>query len=173
MTAGEGLEGAFPSLEGRGPKQLREAMTALGPPGAAWLRYAHALMTDGRLRPSLRELVILRVAWLHRSAYVWGGHVLIGGDVGLVMDPAAPWDADERLALAVVDQLIESGRLGEATLERAIRQWDRHGLLELVMVIGQYQTLSLASQVLQFRAEPGCPSLPSAWPGPRPSDDDE
>ena len=173
MTAGEELETAFPSLDGRGPTQLRDAMTALGPPGAAWLRYAHALMTDGRLRPSLRELVILRVAWLHRSAYVWGGHVLIGGDVGLVMDPAVAWAAEERLAIAVVDQLLESGRLGDPTRALAIRQWDPNELLELVMVIGQYQTLSLAGRVLQFRAEPGCPSLPSSWPGPRPSDDDE
>jgi len=170
MTAGDGLEREFPTLEGRGPQQLLDAMTAVGPPGLAWLRYAHALMTEGRLAARLRELVILRVAWLHSSEYVWGGHALIGAEVGLVLEPSATWSAPERLAVAVVDDLLHSGRLSAARQAAAIRQWDESALLELVMVIGQYHTLSLASRALRFSAEPGCPPLPRAWHGPGRSD---
>ena len=165
MSASDELELAFPSLQGRGPRQLVEAMTAAGPVGLAWLPYAKAIVSDGRLRPALRELVVLRVAWRSRSAYVWGGHALMAADAGLVLDPARTWAADEALALAAVDELLTAGRLEESTRLRAIRQWTAGELMELVMVIGQYQMLSLLGEILEFSAEPGCPSVPATWPG--------
>jgi hypothetical protein len=88
-------------------------------------------------------------------------------DEGLVLGPGAQWSGADELAVAVVDELVGSGRLAPETRALALRQWPDGVLLEMIMVIGQYVMLSLASDVLEFSVEPRCPELPEAWPGPR------
>lgn len=159
----------FPSLTGRRPARLLAAMAALGPAGATWLALAGALLDGERLDPVVRELVILRVAWLRAGAYVWGGHALIAADAGLDFGAGHPWTARQRLAVAVADGLAGGG-LDDRTRRAALDAWGPDGLLELVMVAGQYLMLCQATSILGFPAEPGCPDLPAAWPGPEPDD---
>ena len=49
-----------------------------------WLSYNNVLLWEGTLDARLRELVVLRVAWICRSRYEWAQHVRLAGRFNVV-----------------------------------------------------------------------------------------
>lgn len=156
----------FPSLRDCVPARLVATFEELGPIGARFGDFAQSILTDGQLPATVRELVVLWVAWRTGCAYVWGGHRLIAHDVGLRF-PADDevWDDEEALALSVANQLID-GTLDPRTRRRAVRRWGRPGLVELAAIVGQYELISMVVAAAALEPEPGTLALPAAWPGP-------
>ena len=117
----------FPALPGLGasrPHALIGALAQQPPLMSAVPALARMLMTEGALTPRDREIVVLRVAWVIASDYVWGGHVRVGLGAG-VTEPeleqvaAGPgdrrWRGSDRTLLAACDELLAGGRLGART----------------------------------------------------------
>ena len=52
----------------------------------AWQPFAHFVRHESRLDPRLRELAILQVGYLERSAYEYSHHLKIGRDYGVSDD---------------------------------------------------------------------------------------
>lgn len=106
-------------------------------------------MAHGLLPARLREVVILRTAWITRSEYEWGQHVLIGRRAGLddaairklmVETPAEhDWESDERLAISITDELLASVTISDGLWRRAAEIWSDAELLELVALVGFYR----------------------------------
>ena len=105
---------------------------------------------DGTLDARLREIAILRVGWRIGSVYEWSNHVPIGRRAGL-RDPellavrsadAGVLDHADLTAIAVVDEVLDTGRVSPATLDAA-RQLlgDGDELLELVAIPGFYRSI--------------------------------
>ncbi len=115
-----------------------------------WLAY-NKVLTTSFLPPKLRELVILRVAWINKSDYEWSMHVVIAQRLGLGPDhftavqegpTAALWSALESHALHAADQLCATHDIDEQTWTALSRELDVRQLLELLFLIGSYTMLS-------------------------------
>jgi alkylhydroperoxidase family enzyme len=140
-TTGEGPPNVMTTLA-RHPKLFRR-----------WLRYSARLMPFGMLPRAEAELVILRVAFRAGSAYEWHQHVLIGLRSGLSVDQvervaggpsAVGWSEREAALLSATDELIAVHELSDPTYALLARQFDEQELIELCMLVGNYQGLATA-----------------------------
>jgi alkylhydroperoxidase family enzyme len=118
-----------------------------------------------KLDPRLRELAILQVGWLARSAYEWSHHVKIGFDFGvteadihaLIAETAGQQSALEpvaQLVLLAAREAYDGPGVSEATFERLRAQFDNERLVDLVLVISFYCAVVRVLSSLDIRVEP-------------------
>lgn len=122
------------------------------------------LLGRGALPPRDRELAVLRIAWLCQAPYEWGEHVLIAKKVGLTGDAierithgsAAPgWTARERAILAATEELHAGAMIADATWAVLAAHLTEAQLIELPVLIGQYQTVAYYQNALRLRLHEG------------------
>jgi alkylhydroperoxidase family enzyme len=134
-----------------------------------WLVFGNHILVKSSLPPREREIVILRIGWLCRSAYEWGQHVLIGRGSGLdddeiariALGPDAPgWSDFERALLRATDELRADACISDATWADLSKRYDTLQLMDLVFTVGQYNLVSMALNSLGVPPEPGLPGFP-------------
>ena len=117
------------------------------------------------LDPRLRELAILQVGWLARSAYEWSHHVKIGYDFGVTDDDIGALIAETagqdtlldplaKLVLRAAREAYAGPGVAEATFERLRAQFDNERLVDLVLVISFYCAVVRVLASLDIRVEP-------------------
>ena len=115
--------------------------------GQGWLEFNAVLAKSATVDARVRELIILRVAWVTRSAYEWGQHTRIGHRAGLTVEQlhAVPqgsaaelWSPVERAVLAAVDQLIDRQVVDDETWAELAGHFDRSQVLEVLFTAGTY-----------------------------------
>jgi alkylhydroperoxidase family enzyme len=135
-----------------------------------WLVFGNHVLFKSTLPARERELAILRVGWLCRSAYEFGQHTLIGGRAGLSEEeirrvtrgPEAPgWSADDATLLRAVDELHEDSFVCNATWRALAKRWTEEQLLDLLFAVGQYRLVSGVLNSLGVQLDDGVPG----WPG--------
>jgi alkylhydroperoxidase family enzyme len=152
-TAGRALGSKPPHIFrvlGRNPSLFR-----------AWLHWSGRLMLGGSLPRRDSELVILRVAWRTDSAYEWHQHVVLGARAGLTVaeiEGAAQeshdgWSRRQATLVDAADELLANAQLSETTWTRLRRELDERAIVELCLLIGQYQGLGTALGGLGVRVE--------------------
>lgn len=108
----------------------------------------------------LRELAILRTAWLHGAPYIWGEHVHSARGVLLsseeieriVAGPEAQgWGALDRAVLRAADDLHEEAMISDPTWEALAAHLEERQLLELPILIGHYVTTAFLQNSLRTR----------------------
>ncbi|HEX2180367.1 MAG TPA: carboxymuconolactone decarboxylase family protein [Actinomycetota bacterium] len=159
------LEG-FPAPEGLKLPPARALMSLLSRAesiGAPWSRFARALMSDGRLDPQLRELVVLRVAFRRKCAYVLAGHLQIAAHCGLSRERidaatgAASIEQAGGTGAAVIraaDELVDYGRMAPATRAQLEEFLGHEELIEIAMLAGQYVMVGMLCQTFDLIPEP-------------------
>jgi alkylhydroperoxidase family enzyme len=99
-----------------------------------------------------RELIVLRVAAVRRSAYEWAQHVARADDYGIEPDDvervaagpdAAGWPEFEAALLRSVDELLGTARIGDTTWATLATGFDEHQLMDLVFTVGAYDVLAM------------------------------
>ncbi|BBY19875.1 carboxymuconolactone decarboxylase family protein [Mycobacterium stomatepiae] len=118
-----------------------------------WTQMVDELFASPTFSARMREVVVLRVAHLQGSAYELGQHVRLGKAAGLTdqqLDALATgnldgagFDADERAALAVVDELCTTHHLGDESFATAQAVFGDAALTELLMIVSCYYGLAL------------------------------
>ncbi len=116
----------------------------------AWLYFASRLMPYGKLSSRERELVILRVAWLCRCRYEWGQHIELGlkngltdkDVVGVSIGASAFQDEKEKGLIIACDELINHQLISENTWQLLSQFYSGKMLIEISMLIGNYQMLA-------------------------------
>jgi len=135
-----------------------------------WLVFGNHVLGRSSLPPRERELVILRIGWLCRSAYEWGQHVRIALGSGLSQTEidriplgpdAAGWSDLEGALLRATDELHADAFISDATWAALARHLDTHQLMDLIFTVGQYNLVSMALNSLGVQPEPGLPAFPS------------
>ncbi|RFU41325.1 carboxymuconolactone decarboxylase family protein [Actinomadura logoneensis] len=155
---------------------LRAVVAATGPlhvfttlarhPGLfpAWLGFGSKLLFEGTLDGRVREIAILRVAHQRSCAYEWTHHVPIARAAGLTeaeiealkgAPDAHPWPSADRAVIDAADELHASSTVSDATWAALAERFDEAGLIELIMLIGQYHMLAFTLNALRVQAEPG------------------
>lgn len=129
-----------------------------------FVRRAGALIGD----PRLREIALLRMSWLCQSGYLWGEHVAIGKTVGLTSEEidritrgAAEegWTELEAALIAAVDEMRETATISDANWEILAANSSEQELIELLILIGDYQLASSLYNALRVELAEGNPGL--------------
>lgn len=117
-----------------------------------WLRYSNALLRELELDPLLRELAILQVAHLSGSEYEWTQHAPIAEAFGApselvaAIESADPEPAsaspEQRAVLSFTAEVMNDGAAGERAVAAISEQLGERGLVELLLVIGNYMGLA-------------------------------
>jgi alkylhydroperoxidase family enzyme len=129
----------------------------------AYFPFLQHLLYAGLLEPRLRELAILRVAWLRQAEYEWTQHVLISRGAGvtdaeisrLTGEIDGDWDPVEACVIRAADELLGSARISDATWAGLEPRLGVKGLIELIHVIGNYDLIAMFmnSTGLQLEAD--------------------
>jgi len=126
------------------------------------------LLSKGALAWRDRELAILRIAWLCQAPYEWGEHVLVAKRFGFTSDDvarvikgpeAAGLDEHESAILRAVDELHGNAMISDATWNTLAKRLDERQLIELPIVVGQYQSVAYYQNSLRLRLHNGALGL--------------
>ena len=146
--------------------------------GRNFIRYFWDLIYEGVLEPRLRELAIMRVAWLTDSVYEWTQHWHIALGAGVPGDDLVAvrdWESESRFSdtdravLAATDDVVRNGVVtGEswAALEAALP--DAAERIEIVLAITGWRMVASILETLDVPLEDGFEPWPPDGVGPRP-----
>jgi alkylhydroperoxidase family enzyme len=122
------------------------------------------LLARGALSFRDREFAVLRIAWLCQAPYEWGEHVLVGKRFGLTSDDIAcvingpdadGLDEHASAILRAVDELHGNAMISDATWLTLAKRLDERQLIELPIIVGQYQTVAYYQNSLRLRLHTG------------------
>lgn len=110
-----------------------------------------------------QELVILRMACLYNSDYVWKHHVPVGREFGITQDELqavhnaafSRFQPREEALLALTDELMEYRSIRPALWERYHPSLSKRDLVDLIALISQYVFFALMNNALQVQVEEG------------------
>lgn len=128
-----------------------------------WLAYNNVLLWNGTLDPRLRELAVLRVAWVARSRYEWAQHVRLATRFGIGPDDVDAiargahgdgWSELDRAAVDAADQLVTRQRVDDATWATLAAHLDEKQLVELVFAVGTYACLAMVFNATAVELDP-------------------
>lgn len=130
-----------------------------------FLTYNGFLLQSGQLPPRLRELLILRVAHVHRSAFEWGQHVKMGAAAGVSEDEItaltqgnSAFEGADLMVLEIADELLANGRADWATWQRLALAIGERQAMEVIFVVGTYVLTGMAFGT--WRVPPAAGSAP-------------
>ena len=133
-----------------------------------WLVFGNHVLGKSTLPPRAREIAILRIGWLCRSAYEWGQHVIIARREGIsdeeIARIAAGPDADgwteaEATLLRATDELHADARIADCTWADLVRHFDRKQCMDLGFTVGQYNLVSMALNTFGVVPDAGIPGF--------------
>lgn len=129
-----------------------------------------------KLDPRLRELAILQIGWLARSAYEWSHHVKIGKDFGvtdadiraLIADTAGTPNGMEPLAKLVIKSAREiyAGAMSGETFSALQAHLDAECMVDLTVTASFYCAVVRTLATLQIDVEPDYQPYLDAYPLP-------
>jgi 4-carboxymuconolactone decarboxylase len=151
------------------PPQVREALENIPPlnvfkvaahsTGAfrPFLRYGGVLLARLDLDPVVRELAILRVSVLAGCDYERVQHEAIARGIGtpepqiaIACDAAADGEGVEALVYKLVAETFRDNRATPETTDAVIAELGEQGLVELLLVIGQYHGLAVLMNTVEI-----------------------
>jgi 4-carboxymuconolactone decarboxylase len=116
-----------------------------------------------------QELVILRMAVLYRSEYVWKHHVKVGREFGVndtELDAirhgsyAAFSAARERALLELTDAFMNERSLSQKLWNKTKDVLDPRDFVDLISLVSQYVLFALNNVCMQVQVEPGVEDMP-------------
>lgn len=147
---------------GAQPLNIVRMMAHAEKPALALLQLGGALLSGTELDPKLRELVILRISALSRSAYEVRQHEQHARNAGVPsgkIDAAAEgadhpiFDHREKAALRLTDDMFARPKADAALLEAVSRFLSPRAIVELIMTIGFYMMICRMLETLEIDIE--------------------
>lgn len=133
-----------------------------------WTVFANHVLFKSTLSPKLRELAILRIAWLTQADYEWGQHVLIAQEAGLseedirrvkVGHTASDWTPAQAALLQAVDQLHHDTCIDDDCWASLQPHFNEQQLYDLIFAVGNYRMLASFMHCVGVVRDEGVPSL--------------
>jgi alkylhydroperoxidase family enzyme len=115
------------------------------------MTFHNYITRDSSLPPRIRELLILRTAWLHGSDVIWRERVPFARQAGLTNDeirgiaqgPTGRWDPFEGNLLRMVDQLFRNSFVNDAVFTTMAARYDTCNLMDAGMTVAAFASLAL------------------------------
>ena len=129
------------------------------------------MLWQGELDTRLRELAIMRIAWLTACEYEWSQHWRVAQGLGVSADDLAGvrhWQSykafgqAEQAVLAATDDVVRDGTVSEESWVACKKEFgtDQATLVELVAVISAWRMVASILQSLQVPLEDDVASWP-------------
>lgn len=127
------------------------------------------LGTEGTLPHRDHELVILRIGWLCQAEYEFSQHTVFGKRAGLTDEEikrvtdgpdAEGWTDWEATLLRTVDELYEDHFVSDETYQALAEHYTVPQLMDLIVLIGRYWTVSVVLNTFGVQLEDGKPGFP-------------
>jgi alkylhydroperoxidase family enzyme len=116
------------------------------------------LLYASSITPRQRELLVLRVASLRASSYLWRQHAESADGAGLTQfevdrirdaDAAASWTSTEAALLRAADDLVQEARVTDSTWEILAGELDAQQLMDIVFTVGAYDLLAMTLRTFE------------------------
>ena len=129
-----------------------------------WNAFGNHVLFKSTLPARDREILILRIGWLCRSAYEWGQHVIIGRRAGLSDEEierirqggdGAGWTPFEAALVRAADELHADAFISDATWTALAARYDTRQLMDVVFTVGQYNLVSMALNTFGVQLDEG------------------
>lgn len=144
---------------------LHRALTNSPNAARAFSGLGQFIRYGSKLDPRLRELAILQVGWLARSAYEWSHHVKIGHDFGVSDDDIGALIAESagqetmleplaKLVLRAAREAYAGPGVSAATYAALAEHLDHERMVDLVLVIAFYCAVVRVLASLDIQVEP-------------------
>lgn len=141
------------------------------PVAEGWLAYLTRIRQQTRLDGFVRELVIVRIAYLNRSSYEADQHLPFALREGLTPeqlealkdehpDPAL-FDERARSVLAYADAMTRSVQVPDGVYAAVQSHFDARGVVELTATIAAYNMVSRFLEALQIHSSDNIGTAPS------------
>lgn len=115
---------------------------------------------SGVLPARLRELAILRVAWVTQSPYEWAEHVSAGKNLAQLSESdieqiiqgshSEHWSGTDKWVLKAVEELLTDAMIGNETWAGLAETLDEPQLIELLVLIGTYVGIGFLQNSIRF-----------------------
>jgi AhpD family alkylhydroperoxidase len=136
----------------------------------AWVGLAWPLRNEATTPRALRELIIMRVAQLTRTAYEWVAHrpmVLKCGITETQLSELNRWresaafSDEQREVLAMTDELTDGLDVSDETWIAIAARYEPGEIIELVLTAAYYSCVSRTLRALRLPVDPDDPALAS------------
>lgn len=136
---------------------------------AVYMPFSDYLKNHGRLRLRDRELAILRTAWNCGADYQWVAHAKLAQLAGLTEEEIdrvsrgphdAAWRAEDAAVIRAADELHLQRRIEDGTWDALKVRLDEASLVELVMLVGNYQMVAFLMNSAGILPVEPAPDLP-------------
>jgi len=130
--------------------------------GSHFLQLGRAILLQGVVPPTLRELAILRVGQLNQATYEWTQHVPIALRVGVrqaQIDALSAWEDSpefnerEKAILRYTDEETKNIRVKDETFAAVRAILTEEAVVELTTTIGYYSMVCRILEALQVELE--------------------
>ena len=144
----------------------------------AWQQFVHFVRHESRLDPRLRELAILQVGYLERSAYEYSHHIKIGREFGVSDDDLraiaeetagrpSTLDPLSKTVLRAAREMTHGLSVSERTFQELHTSLDNECLMDLVSTIAFYNSVVRILATLQIEVEDEYQQYLDAFPLPK------
>lgn len=112
-----------------------------------WLDFWVTSKEKIKLSLRIQELIILRMAFLRKSDYVWGHHIIVAKEAhitkeeieALKKDPEnSNWTELEKAFLKTAEELLESSNIEQSTWDILKKHWTDTELMDFITIVTQY-----------------------------------
>jgi len=120
------------------------------------MTFHHYITRDSSLSPRIRELLILRTAWLHGSDVIWRERVPFARQAGLTNEEirniargaAAGWEPFEAHLLRMADQLFRNSFVNDAVFNLMAARYNTCNVMDAGMTVADVASLALLYNTL-------------------------
>jgi 4-carboxymuconolactone decarboxylase len=105
------------------------------------------LLTTNTVPVKLRQIAIMRTAWLCDAVYMWSSHLNTSMLCGLGTDlfgpiqrgPSDPYFTDfERSVMHATDELVQTHEVSDPTWQALSAEWNHQQMLDFLFTVGTY-----------------------------------
>ena len=109
------------------------------------------LLSTNTLPVKLRQIAIMRTAWICKATYMWSSHLRTSIRSGLAPDifrpiqvgRGDPYFTDfERVVIRATEELVQDKVLGEESWRSLMAEWSNQQMLDFLFTVGAYVTIA-------------------------------
>jgi alkylhydroperoxidase family enzyme len=105
------------------------------------------LLTTNTIPVKLRQIAIMRTAWITGAVYMWSSHLNTSVLVGLDPEMYAPiqigasdpyFTPFERVVIGATEELVQTQQVGDAHWQALSAEWNNQQMLDFLFTVGTY-----------------------------------
>jgi 4-carboxymuconolactone decarboxylase len=135
------------------------------------------LLSTNTLPVKLRQIAIMRTAWICGAAYMWSSHLRTSVRCGLSPEMFRPlqvgaddpyFTAFERVVIRATEELVRDKRIGDASWRALMAEWNGQQMLDFLFTVGTYVTVAGVMRSAGVERDPVLLELAEQYGAPEP-----